>query len=115
MLKELVSQIILEELKKELTGNFSELIPTKQNTINHDAPLPRGNAMIDIAGPLFFSPEEQLIINLLNEKGPLKQAQIIENLSLDLNANTVKELLANLIRRRVLFRGSNGYEVIPAK
>lgn len=115
MLKELISQIIIDELKKELGRNFSETISTSTDRINHVAPLPRGNAMIDVAGPLFFSPEEQLIINLLVEKGPTKQTQIIEALSLELNANTVKELLANLIRRRVLFRGPQGYEVVPNK
>ena len=113
MLKELISEIIFEQLKKELVGKNSELIPDSVNRIIGEVPLPRRtNPMIDTTGPLFFSPEEQSIIDLVKEKGPLKQTGIISALSNEMNANTVKELLANLVRRRVLFRGPNGYESI---
>lgn len=112
MIKELISEILFEQLKKELVGKNSEHIPTSMNRIIGEVPLPRGKPMIDIVGPLFFSPEEQTIIDLLKEKGPLKQTGIIAALVNDMNGNTIKELLANLVRRRVLLRGSNGYEVI---
>lgn len=100
MLKELITEIILEELRKELGIQLKHAINSKHNTA------------INSTGALFFSLEEQTIVDLLESKGPLKQTGIISALANDMNGNTIKELLANLVRRRVLLRGSNGYEVI---
>lgn len=61
--------------------------------------------------PLFFSPNEEKIVALLREQGPMKQAAIIERLEMDMNATRVKELLANLRDRKVIFNGPDGYEL----
>lgn len=63
-------------------------------------------------GPLFFSPNEEKILEVLREKGPLKQAALVNALDLEMNATTCKELLANLIKRRAVINGPDGYEMI---
>lgn len=61
--------------------------------------------------PLFFSPREEKIIALLREHGAMKQSAIVTKLEAEMNATTVKGLLANLKDRKVIFNGPAGYEL----
>lgn len=102
-------------LRAVLTELMSSLSPETQADRIQQNPEPRGSLHMIASGntaPLFFSPNEEKIIALLKESGPLRQAAIIERLELEMNATTVRELLGNLIKRRVLQNGPDGYEVI---
>lgn len=117
MLRDLIVSLITSELKKELSNIFTEnrhVLATDDASINTPN-SPRGNnTMIDTAGPLWFSPKEQRLIDYLTEHGPAKQAQIVKHFkdhANPINDTTVKELLANLGFRRVISSGPDGYEV----
>lgn len=103
-------------LRTILVELMSQLDPESEKSDRiQQSPEPRGSLHMISTGntaPLFFSPNEEKIISLLKEHGPLRQAAIIERLELEMNATTIRELLGNLIKRRVLMNGPDGYEVI---
>lgn len=113
MLRDRLLKTVLSEILRELDDKIDTATPPPA-TITQN-PEPRGNLHMIATGntaPLFFSPNEEKIIALLKEQGPLRQSVIIERLELEMNATTVRELLGNLIKRRVLMNGPDGYEVI---
>lgn len=67
--------------------------------------------MIDFDGILFFSPNDQAVVDLLLEKGPLKKEQIIVELAAVMAASTADALTDNLVKRNILSRGPDGYLV----
>lgn len=120
MLRNLIIDILTDEIKKEFTNIFSHknenLVSTPENSSHNvvDLPIPRGTTMIDTTGPLFYSPKEQRILNYLAQHGPAKQSAIVryfKDHADPINDTTVKELLANLGHRRVIITGANGYEL----
>lgn len=121
MLRNLIIDILTDEIKKEFTNIFSSksenLINTPKNSSNNvvDLPIPRGTTMIDTTGPLFYSPKEQRILEFLAQHGPMKQAAIVKHFKDHpdpINDTTVRELLANLKHRRAISTGDDGYGVI---
>lgn len=120
MLKELVMDLLAKELARALTNpeksenNWPGLPSPGANNHCRDTSTPRSFTMISTpqSGPLFFSPNEEKILEVLRDRGPLKQAAIISALELEMNATTAKELLANLIKRRAVVNGPDGYELI---
>lgn len=120
MLRNLIIDILTDEIKKEFTNIFSSksenLINTPKNSSNNvvDLPIPRGTTMIDSTSPLFYSPKEQRILEFLAEHGPAKQSAIVRHFkdhANPINDTTVKELLANLGHRRAISTGPDGYEI----
>jgi len=104
MLRDRLLRTLLSEVIKELDAPVDTIKQT---------PAPREMHMISTGSnaPLFFSPNEEKIIELL-KAGPQKQAAVILALELEMNATTCKELLANLIKRKIIFNGPDGYELI---
>lgn len=122
MLRNLIVSILTDEIKKEFTNIFSDNISNNlsQNANNGmqamtPASIPKSTtSMIDTAGPLFYSPKEQRILDYLAAHGPAKQAQIVKyfkDCENPINDTTVKELLANLGHRRAISTGPDGYEI----
>lgn len=121
MLRNLIIDILTDEIKKEFTNIFSHknenLVSTPKNSSHNvvDLPIPRGTTMIDTTGPLFYSPKEQRILEFLAQHGPMKQSGIVKHFKDDpdpINDTTVRELLANLKHRRAISTGDDGYSVI---
>jgi hypothetical protein len=108
MFKDRLLKVMLSEMLKELTdAAVLETDTMKQS------PAPREMHMISTGNnaPLFFSPNEEKIIELL-KGGPLRQNVLIQRLELEMNATTLRELLSNLVKRRVITNGPDGYELI---
>lgn len=102
-------------LRAVLTEMLSSLSPETQSDRIQQSPEPRGSLHMISTGntaPLFFSPNEEKIIDLLKVEGPMRQNAIIQRLELEINSTTIRELLANLVKRRVIHNGPDGYEVI---
>jgi hypothetical protein len=121
MLRNLIIDILTDEIKKEFTNIFSHknenLVSTPENSSHNvvDLPIPRGTTMIDTTGPLFYSPKEQRILEFLAQHGPMKQSAIVKHFKDHpdpINDTTVRELLANLKHRRAISTGDDGYGVI---
>jgi len=108
MFKDRLLKVMLSEVLKELTDATAPETDTMKQS-----PTPRENLHMISTGnnaPLFFSPNEEKIIELL-KGGPQKQAAVVLALELEMNATTCKELLANLIKRKIIFNGPDGYEL----
>ena len=107
MFKDRLLKVMLSEVLKELTDATAPETDTMKQS-----PAPREMHMISTGNnaPLFFSPNEEKIIELL-KGGPQKQAAVVLALELEMNATTCKELLANLIKRKIIFNGPDGYEL----
>lgn len=115
MLKELVLQMLAEKLFQELGAPNAQPVADRVRVMMGEGKPQRIQDMISKPegnGPLFFSDKEVIILELLMSKGPMKQAEVIVSLELDMNANTIRELLSNLIRRRIIQNGPEGYEII---
>ena len=122
MLRDLILTLLTDEIKKEFSNIFSKNWPNNQNqdainsvqaltpaTITRDV-----NAMVDDLRPLFYSVNEQRLLDYIIENKSAKQDTIIAyfNKHTDsINDTTVKALLSNLKARRVLITGNDGYEV----
>lgn len=107
MLRDRLLRIVLNEVIKELDS--------ETDTIKQNNPEPRGSLHMISTGntaPLFFSPNEEKIIDLLKVEGPMRQNAIIQRLELEINSTTIRELLANLVKRRVIHNGPDGYELL---
>lgn len=105
MLRDRLLKTLLSEVIKELDAPADTIKQT---------PAPRENLHMISTGnnaPLFFSPNEEKIIELL-KGGPLRQNVLIQRLELEMNATTLRELLSNLVKRRVITNGPDGYELI---
>ena len=121
MLRNLIIDILTDEIKKEFTNIFSDknqnplTMPASDRHNVVDLPIPRGTTMIDTTGPLFYSPKEQRILEFLAQHGPAKQSAIVRHFkdhADPINDTTVRELLANLKHRRAISSGDDGYSVI---
>lgn len=109
MFKDRLLKVMLSEVLKELTDAASPEADTMKQS-----PTPRENLHMISTGnnaPLFFSPNEEKIIELL-KGGPLRQNVLIQRLELEMNATTLRELLSNLVKRRIITNGPDGYELI---
>lgn len=108
MFKDRLLKVMLSEVLKELTDAAAPEADTMKQS-----PTPREMHMISTGNnaPLFFSPNEEKIIELL-KGGPLRQNVLIQRLELEMNATTLRELLSNLVKRRIITNGPDGYELI---
>lgn len=64
-------------------------------------------------GALFVSPKEAALLNHLKSNGAQKQAEIIAHFEDKMNATTLKETLSNLVHRRLITKGPDGYTPAP--
>lgn len=92
MFADLIERIVREEVQK-LLGTAKA------------APTPPAAA----AGVLFVSPKEAALLEHLRNEGPKKQAQLIASFEDQMNTTAVKEILANLVHRRLITKGPDGY------
>ena len=60
-------------------------------------------------GGLFLSPKESTLLDYLGNEGPRRQADIIAAFEDKMNATSVKEMLSNLVHRRLITKGPDGY------
>lgn len=114
MLRDRLLKTVLSEILRDLDGKIDAPVEPA-DTIQQNTPTPRGALHMISTGsnaPLFFSPNEEKILHLLKAEGPMRQGLIIQRLELEINATTIRELLANLVKRRVIHNGPDGYEVI---
>jgi hypothetical protein len=122
MLRDLILTLLTDEIKKEFSNIFSKDWPINQNqTANNSmqvltpATIPRDvSAMVDDLRPLFYSVNEQRLLDYIIENKAAKQDTIIAYFKAhddSMNDSTVKALLSNLKHRRVLVTGNDGYEV----
>lgn len=92
MFADLIERIVREEVQKLLgTGTAATTPPAAA------------------AGALFVSPKEAALLEHLRSEGPKKQAQLIASFEDQMNATAVKEMLANLVHRRLITKGPDGY------
>jgi hypothetical protein len=122
MLRDLILTLLTDEIKKEFSNIFSKNWPNgtvndASNSVQAITPAPVSrdtSAMVDDLRPLFYSVNEQRLLDYIIENKSAKQDTIIayfkehEN---SINDSTVKALLSNLKQRRVLITGNDGYEV----
>ena len=59
-------------------------------------------------GGLFLSPKESKLLEHLSA-GPRRQGEIIASLEDQMNATSIKETLSNLVHRRLITKGPDGY------
>ena len=59
-------------------------------------------------GGLFLSPKETKLLEHLSA-GPRRQGEIIAALEDQMNATSIKETLSNLVHRRLITKGPDGY------
>jgi len=122
MLRDLILTLLTDEIKKEFSNIFSQNWPN--GTVNDasnsvqaitPAPIPRDvSAMVDDLRPLFYSVNEQRLLDYITENKAAKQDTIIAYFKEhddNINESTVKALLSNLKHRRILVTGNDGYEV----
>lgn len=117
-LKNLVLKLLEQQLFAELSN------PSQAGSLNLSDRMregsPEGRNIRDMItqqppdGPLWLDPKEVRILEVI-EKGPMKQAAIVSALEMEINATTVKELLCSLIRRRIIFNGPDGYQIMNYK
>ena len=69
------------------------------------APTPAAPAT---TGGLFLSPKESKLLEHLSA-GPRRQGEIIASLEDQMNATSIKETLSNLVHRRLIIKGPDGY------
>lgn len=97
MIEQLIERIIREEVQK--------LLGTIATPTAGPAPPPADEE----SGPLFLSPKEAQIMEYLQAKGAAKQAAIIKHFEDSINSTTCRECLGNLVHRRLVSRGPDGY------
>jgi len=96
MFEILLERIIREEVKSLLAATGMA------------APTPALPATQTAAG-LFLSPKESKLLEHLGNEGPRKQGEIIASLEDQMNATSIKETLSNLVHRRLITKGPDGY------
>jgi hypothetical protein len=94
MFEIMLERIIREEVKSLLA--FSGMA----------APTPATPAP---TGGLFLSPKESTLLDYLENAGPRRQADIIAAYEDKMNATSIKETLSNLVHRRLVTKGPDGY------
>lgn len=100
MIEQLIERIIREEIQK-LLGTIAT------PAAGPASPPPADES--DPSGPLFLSPKESQIMEYLQAKGAAKQAAIIKHFEDSINGTTCRECLGNLVHRRIVTRGPDGY------
>jgi hypothetical protein len=122
MLRDLILTLLTDEIKKEFSNIFSKNWPNgvgkdASNSVQAITPAPVSrdvSAMVDDLRPLFYSVNEQRLLDYIIENKSAKQDTIIayfKEHADSINDTTVKALLSNLKHRRVLITGNDGYEV----
>ena len=95
MFEIMLERIIREEVKSLLAATGMA------------APTPQPPATPTTAG-LFLSPKESKLLEHLSA-GPRRQAEIIASFEDKMNATSIKETLSNLVHRRLITKGPDGY------
>jgi len=123
MLRDLILDLLTVEIKKEFSNIFSEKWTNNPNQDANSsvqaitsAPIStRASAMVDDLRPLFYSTNEQRVLDYLSTNGPAKQDAVIayfKALTDSINEASIKFLLSNLKHRRALTTVNDGYAVV---
>lgn len=123
MLRDLILDLLTAEIKKEFSNIFSDNWPNvtvndASNSMQAITPAPVArdiNTMVDDLRPLFFSRNEQRVLDYLTREGATKQDAVIAYFKAapdSINEASIKFLLSNLKHRRALTTVNDGYAVV---
>ena len=96
-------EILLERIVRE---EVQRLLATTGTAAPAPA-TPAPTASTSATG-LFLSPKESKLLEHLSA-GPRRQGEIIASLEDQMNATSIKETLSNLVHRRLITKGPEGY------